>query len=195
VIHKNTANPDVFNQMMGFAEGVKQAIAWTNTLWTIIQWFGWRQLVVTIAIAAGGWVYGYVKDEPIATLSMSAVSIFVALAYGWKLPVVTKLLSAKPNVKIWRHANTLALWQAACLLDDISPPIAMGTWFPTRDAEAYYSVLHQAVLDGEVEQAKSRRPGEPISAPDMINFGTLVTRSSLQKFAAKRGFNPRFLNS
>jgi hypothetical protein len=141
------------------------------------------------------WVGGYLRDEPIVTLSMNAVTLFVALAYLFRLPTIAALMSSKPNATIWRYAENLALWQAACLFAEVSPPNAMGSWFPVPDADAYYSLLVLAVRDGEVERAV--QPGgnarDSATVPDMINFGTFVTRSSLQKFASKRGFNPRFL--
>lgn len=176
----------------GLAERLKQTLSWTDTLWTIIGWFGWKQLLLSSVVAITGWVYGYVRNEPIVTLSMSAIYLFIGIAFVTRLPAITKLMSSKPNSGIWRHAETLALWQAACLLAEVSPPAGMTGWLPTPDANAYYSVLALAVRDGEVERAVPSAD-IPVDAPEMINFGTFVTRSFLQKFASKRGFNPRFL--
>jgi len=171
---------------------IKGAVGW---VWTVAGWLGAPQLAASFLIAAGSWAYGYLRKEPVVTLSMSAVSLFVALAYLSRLPVIARWMSSKPKARIWRHADTLALWHAACLLADIEPPAAMTGWLPTSDANAYYAVLALAVSAGELERV--HMPGQQAmmdsNQPEPINFGTFVTRASLQNFARKRQFKAAFL--
>jgi len=176
----------------GILRHVSAAIGWA---WTVCGWFGVPQLIASLLIAVTTWGYGYLRREPIVTLSMGAVSLFVALAYLTRLPTVARWMTSKPNAAIWRHADRLALWQAACLLDDVNPPVAMGSWLPSGDSNAYYAVLALAVGTGELKRVRmaGQQGSTNPSVPEQINFGTFVTRESLQEFAAKRRFKARFL--
>ncbi len=160
------------------AERLKQTVSWANTLWTIVGWFGWKQLLLGSAIAVAGWVYGYVRDDPIVTLSMSAVYLFIGLAFVTKLPTMAELMSSKPTISVWRHVDTLALWHAACLFDEMSPPPGMGPWLPTPDADArdphaLAGIAPDLSPQDTPAQMRAARPGNPL--PPGINIRDLMT--------------------
>jgi len=175
-----------------WGERIKGAMSWIDTLWSVLGFFGWKTLVVSAALGAAGFAYGYVRHEPVITLGMSAITFVIAVAFAAKLPVVARLTSSRPNFRIWQHLEVVALWQASCLFAEINPPTTMSGWLPTPDADAYFSLFVDAVRNGELERVDTRN-GAGGNGDDMIGFGTFVTRASLQRFAAKRGYNPRFL--
>lgn len=168
---------------------LKGALSWFDTLWSVIGFFGWKPFVVATALAAGGWIWGYLRHEPVVTLSMGATTFFIALIYVAKLPAISNLLGERPHYKVWSRLQSLALWQAACLFAEVSPPAAMSSFLPNSEADAYFNLLVEGVRSGDLERVKTGNPAES----DLITYGTIVTSASLRTYAGRHGLAPRFL--
>jgi hypothetical protein len=177
-------------------EDFKRTVSLADTLWTFAGLLGWKDALLATIIVAGGWVGGYVRGEPVVSLSMSAIALFSVLTFLTKLPAIANTISSRPDVRVWQLIQNLTLGEAACLLAGINPSPGMSSgFFPSPNAMAFYRLLAEAVLRGELEKS-TVASGSNVGLgqmPDQINFGTFITRTSLQKFAQKHGFKQRFL--
>ena len=177
-------------------EGLKRTVSLADSLWTVVGLLGWKETLVAAIITAGGWASGYLRGEPVVSLTMSAIALFAILVFLSKLPMFANAISARPNVQVWRRVQNLTLGEAACLLAETNPSSMMGSGiFPTATAQGFYRLLAEAVLRGQLERSPSEliRPYNIVQPQDQLNMGTLVTRESLQKFAQKQGIRSRIL--
>ncbi|HEY1932318.1 MAG TPA: hypothetical protein VGG99_09930 [Acetobacteraceae bacterium] len=175
-------------------ESVQRTVSWADTLWTVIGLLGLKEIVLAALVATAVWVGGRIRGEPVVSLSASAFALFIVLTFLSKVLVFASAISTRPRAGVWRHVQDLTLGEAACLLANVSPVGTMGSGiFPTPNALAFYRVLAEAVYRGNLERSPEPPSGNPGLPPDQINMGTFVTRASLKKFAAQRGFKARFL--
>lgn len=175
--------------------------------WTFWEWVAYGGLLVAAIILAAdagikiepelmqtlpAWLFSpYFAFSPLVLIIMSSVILAVkALRYAsssssYHTAGSTQDSMGSGQVRVkphhaWRYASTFRLRQAACLMADIEPND------PAQDvpaeANAWFQVLDQAWNRGELERVSTDNPDVRI-----------ITRQSLQKFAAQRGEKRDFL--
>jgi hypothetical protein len=192
--------------------------AWDDTKHSL----GWNQKTVAAALITIVGVLAALLHFGVAAMITSATGVFwtalpFAIAglviFAWNFfstpPRLDANLRAKiseleaalanfkkppPDYRAWRHVDKLTLRQAAFLWCDLEP-ITPG-WPP----QGWLTALIAAVKKGELEFVPKIDPYQPggedrqrINQMENASGGTLVTRSALQQFAKKHGYDPAFL--
>ncbi len=176
------------------SESVQRSVSWADTLWTVIGLLGLKEIVLAAIVAIAVWVGGRVHGEPVVSLSASTFALFVVLTFLSKVTAFASAISTRPSAAVWRHVEDLTLGEAACLLANVSPIGTMGSGvFPTPSALAYFRLLSEGVRRKQIDRCAELHTGNASLPSDQINVGTFITRASLKKFVAERGFKAAFL--
>jgi hypothetical protein len=98
-----------------------------------------------------------------------------------------------PDYTAWRHVDRLTLRDAAFLWRDLSPALAMPS-----NVKAWYAALASAITRGELffephYTGHMNRADERDAQKRNPQLDTIVTRTALQTFAKKYGYDPEFL--
>lgn len=98
----------------------------------------------------------------------------------------------RPDPEIWRHVSRLELFQAACLLADIEPDFTIVD--KPGDANGWLTVLRDALRSDEIKYIKTVYDSQHVLADGYHpHKETVISRESLQQFAAKRHHRKAFL--
>jgi hypothetical protein len=182
----------------------KSLIDWGGTAFTVVGWLGWTPAIIGIFAAVGGAIWAVVRGVPVpiaimagyCTIAGAVVLTMVPLAYrafsrmGVAPVPRDAVTSQKPNAAVWQHLPKFSLYQAACLLADVTP-----VWkIPEGDAQAWYNALRAEIQSRQVAYIHSSVDNQRTWAgayhPDE---GTQISREELQRFAERHGIRPRFL--
>jgi hypothetical protein len=193
--------------------------AWDDTKHS----FGWNQKTVAAALIAIAGILVTLFQLGVAAMITSATGLFLTalpfaiaglVLFAWNFfstpPRLHANLGAKisaleaalanfekppPDYRAWRHVDQLTLGQAAFLWCDLEPSLSV-----TPKMRAWLEALKAAVKKGELEFVPEIDPYQPGGEDrqrrhQMENAysNTIVTRSALQQFAKKHGYDPVFL--
>ena len=163
---------------------------------TLLEWFGWTQLVVSISSSIGIGVWAKVAGLPGPVIATCGFVFLVAALFLTKARAFYELLrQASPHAepsREWEHVQEFYLLQAAFLFANIEP--YETSLVPRGRVMPWFQTLQNAVSSGEI----TRIP-DPQDVYLMVgdvyrpSFGTKVGREELRKFAKKYDKRPHFL--
>src|SRR6266702_3535860 len=122
-----------------------------QTIKHTLDFLGAWPILIGIVIAVSGTAWTWLSAAPLQILGLTSFSTIVAAIYVALLPRLIQTLYAttvydRPDVTIWSRANTLRLYQAACLLADVEPRNPVPT-----PARGYLHLLLSAARDGQLK--------------------------------------------
>jgi hypothetical protein len=157
--------------------------------------------ISTILVSVGGGVWAVITGIPLPLVVMAAFCTFTGGIYLALAPMAYRALTRiqdapppvrRPDPEIWRHVSRLELFQAACLLADIEPDFTIVD--KPGDANGWLTVLRDALRSDEIKYIKTVYDSQHVLADGYHpHKETVISRESLQQFAAKRHHRKAFL--
>lgn len=184
----------------------KSLIDWAGTAITVVGWLGWTPAVIGIFAAVGGAVWAVVRGVPVPIAIMAGYCTIAGAAVLTVAPLAYRAFSRmaaapaphdaaapqKPNATVWQHVPQFSLYQAACLLADVTPAYASSKM--EGDVQAWFETLRAEILLKKMAYISSvfdhTRTYKGLYRP---NWETEVSREELQRFAERHDIRPRFL--
>jgi uncharacterized membrane protein YcfT len=134
----------------------------------VLEHFGVWPFVAGILIAVGSSLWTWAARQPLSVIALTSFSAGIAATYAVLLPAVLRLLMAgriypKVDIRPWRKAPSLALFQVACIMAGIEPklpvpPPARG-WLHTLMTNAQQGKLKLEVA-GAIYSSSYARVGD-----------------------------------
>ena len=185
---------------MALGESIKRTIPWVEP---ILDYFDWRQRVVSVVAAIGMAGWSFVKGLPWPVIVTIGFTVLVMTAYALVFPAIVKMANVgireRPDPTIWKHSKTFRLFEAACLLADTIPNPNEAYMAPS--AVAWLTQLCNALNANEYERVRSLDDDKAHSF--LQNDGSflyrahtfsVIHRDELSRFCRDRGRNPEFLS-
>jgi hypothetical protein len=180
---------------------VKSVVDWVGTVWTVVGLLG----LTTAITGIGGTIWAVIIGVPKPIAIMAGYCTIVGGVYLTVFPLAYRAFSRiaaspaphgavapqKPNAAVWQHVPKFTLYQAACLLADVTPVwrIPEGS-----DAQAWFDTLRAEIQSKQITYIPTgfeyvSAPGGNIKPVE----GTEISREELQRFAERHRIRPRFL--
>jgi hypothetical protein len=98
----------------------------------------------------------------------------------------------KPNAAVWQHVPQFNLYQAACLLAEVTP--SYNSWKMGGDAQAWFETLIAESRAKEMTHIPTIHDKKhTFSDGYHPTQETAISRTELQRFAQRHGIRPGFL--
>jgi len=178
----------------------KESWGWLKFIWDMLGLLGVAGFAAGLGASVGGAVWARMSGVPLPLVLMAAYCTFVGAVYLAMAPAIIKTLSVaqtplpikgtnKPNYAAVKLIHRFTIGDAARLWCDIDQN-AKGTYESVAWQEAFIAAVERGDLDF-IPKSEDRRMQEyEKSRPDS---STIISRESLQEFAAANGQNPKFL--
>ena len=194
--------------MRKFIATLKSLFDWAATAWTVIGWLGGTAWITGIVIAIGGAVWAVVRGVPVPIAIMAGYCTFVGAVVLTLAPLAYRALSRiaafpvphdaaapqKPNATVWQHVPQFSLYQAACLLADVTP--AYASWKMEGDVQAWFETLVAEIRAKEMThiprsttrntpiQTATTQIRKPLSAA--LSFSALPSGTTFARISCSR---------
>jgi hypothetical protein len=185
---------------------VRSLVDWAGTIWSVIGWLGGTAWITGVGIAVLGAIWAVVKGVPVPIAIMAGYCTFVGAVVLTLAPLAYRALSRiaafpvphdaaapqQPNAAVWQHVPNFNLYQAACLLAEVTP--AYNSWKMEGDAQAWFETLIAEIRAKEMTHIPTIYDKKhTLSDGYHPNQETTVSRAELQHFAQRHRIRPRFL--
>jgi hypothetical protein len=180
---------------------VKSLVDWAGTGWTVIGLLGLTAAITGI----GGAIWAAIIGVPTPIAIMAGYCTIVGGVYLTVLPLAYRAFSRiatspaphdaavpqKPSAATWQHVPQFTLYQAACLLAEVTPVLGRSL---EGDAEAWFVTLCAEIRSKKLPYIRSIHDHQ-YSFKDGYHphRDTEISRAEFQRFAERHGIRPRFL--
>jgi hypothetical protein len=167
-----------------------------NAVRLVAEWFGWKVFLASAAASISLTAWGWIEGNGLPLMVSAGTGVFVAILYLTLFPRIRRIFddmepSDAPNAAIWSLRDRYKLVEAASLLADIRPSGVI----PPGDAEAWYSVLEDAIKSGELPHVITSDDAQQTHTDGFhAHHNTRVTKEALRAYLDKKNVTRPFLS-
>jgi hypothetical protein len=190
---------------------LKFLVDWAGTVFLLIGWLGWTAVISGLLTTAVGVIWAIIIGVPKPIVIMAGYCTIAGTVVLAMAPLAFQAFSRmaaanvsqdataprKPNAAVWHHLPKFTLYQAACLLADITPASELNFYTLEGDALAWQDALSAEMQSGQISYIATRSDVKmfEVGQGDFWRPGqdTEIDREELKRFAERHGIRPRFL--
>jgi hypothetical protein len=180
---------------------LKSVVDWVGTVWTVVALLG----LTTAITGIGGAIWAIIIGVPKPIAIMAGYCTIVGGVYLTVFPLAYRAFSRivafpvssdatvpqKPSAATWQHVPQFTLYQAACLLAEVTPVLGRSL---EGDAEAWFVTLCAEIRSKELPYIRSiHDKNYTFKDGYHPHRDTEISRAEFQRFAERHGIRPRFL--